>query len=104
MEAGVPVTIEPRSSKVLVFEENGQTIFTSKPVFISDPGGVFAENGFKMTLDEFFRAFSQSFLEMSGIGRYLSDLTVFKTNIRSNGRMAGRSIGYRWISNAGGKS
>lgn len=102
MEKGIPVTIKPTQARVLVFEQDGETIFTSKPVVVPDPGGVYAQNGFRMTLDEFFRVFSQSFLEATGISRYLSNLTVYTANLNSGGRMVGRSTGYKWISKAGG--
>jgi hypothetical protein len=39
MENGIPVTIVPKQ-RVLVFEENGEQIFTSKPVTVDNPGGM----------------------------------------------------------------
>lgn len=102
MEQGIPVTIAPKQARVLVFEQDGETIFTSKPVVVPDPGGVYAQNGFRMTLDEFFRTFSQTFLEATGITKYISRLDGYRLNFNSGGRMVGRSTGYKWISKAGG--
>lgn len=102
MEQGIPVTIAPKRSRVLVFEQDGETIFTSKPVVVPDPGGAYAQNGFKMTLDEFLRTFSQTFLTSTGIAKYLSNLDGYKRNFNSGGRIVGRSAGYKWISKAGG--
>ena len=102
MEAGMPVTIKPSRSAVLRFEIDGQEIFTSNPVTVNNPGGEQAQNGFKMTIDEFFRTFSQSILETTGIGKRLRDLNIFVSKMGIGGRIGGRSTGYQWISSAGG--
>ena len=62
MEQGVPITIKPKNSSVLVFQENGDKIFTKKEIKIQYPGGKEARGSYQKTFDEFFRLyFSQSF-------------------------------------------
>jgi hypothetical protein len=105
MELGVPVTIKPRKN-VLVFESNGETVFTKKPVVINNPGGQEVQGGFEQTMDTFFNSyFSQSFLESSGISKYLKTPTLYhkylSRGVRGGGRASGVSAGYRWISEAG---
>jgi hypothetical protein len=104
MEEGIPVTIKPTRSPVLVFNEGGQTVFTKKPVVISNPGGSQARGSFEKTMDEFIsRYFKQSFLRASGIYDYIKKPTVFKKNIKSGsrlGRSKGIDTGFKWIINA----
>jgi len=104
MEEGIPVTIKPTRSPVLVFNEGGQTVFTKKPVVISNTGGSQARGSFEKTMDEFIsRYFKQSFLRASGIYDYIKKPTVFKKNIKSGsrlGRSKGIDTGFKWIINA----
>lgn len=105
IENGIPVTIRPKNSSVLTFEDNGEQVFTKKPITIINPGGTEAQAGFEQTVSGFFNVFSQSFLKMSGIGKYLQSPKAFAKNFSSgkrNGRNVGVSTGYNWIINAGG--
>lgn len=106
MESGIPVVIRPKNSDVLVFEENGETVFTKNPVYIENPGGQLVQGSFERTFDSFFRSyFSQSFLRASGILDYLKRPTAYKKNFgagANSGKSAGISTGYRWIINAAG--
>lgn len=107
MEEGIPVVIAPKKSNVLVFESNGQTIFTKNPVEVSNPGGIQANGGFEKTINLFFtRYFTQAFLRSSGIDKYLSNPETYKRNIKKGkigGKSVGLSAGYSWIANAGVK-
>jgi hypothetical protein len=105
IENGLSVVIKPRSSEVLAFEEDGEMVFTKKPIRVSNPGGVEAQGGFEQTMDLFFnKYFSQSFLRTSGVAQYLENPVVYKKNLRAGkarGRSKGLSTGYTWIANAG---
>lgn len=105
MEEGIPVTIRPRIAQTLAFEDNGETIFTKGPVMVDNPGGTEVEGGFERVFDMFFnRYFSQAFLRVSGIAKYLENPHVYKKNMpagKKMGRSKGLSTGYRWIANAG---
>lgn len=105
MENGIPVKVLPKKSDVLVFEQDGETVFTKNGVVITNPGGDEVERGFEQVFDSFFRSyFTQAFLKTSGIGEYLSKPTAYKQNLSAGkrmGRSIGVSTGYRWIANAG---
>lgn len=104
MEEGIPVTITPKKNSVLVFEIDGETVFTKNPVHVESPGGSEAEGSYQRTFDDFFsKYFSQIFLRSSGILDYLENPTVFKTNFAKGskyGRSHGVKTGYNWIINA----
>lgn len=105
MEEGMPVVIAPKRSSVLVFEDNGETVFTRNPVEVSNPGGSQVQGGFERTVNMFFtRYFTQAFLKASGVDRYLNNPEVYKKNLqkgRVGGKSVGVSTGYAWIVNAG---
>jgi hypothetical protein len=105
MEYGIPVTISPKKSKVLVFEDNGETVFTRNPVRVENPGGSAAQGSFEQVFDIFFNQyFSQAFLQSSGLMQYLETPVLYKKNLprgKRGGRPSGIDTGYRWIANAG---
>lgn len=105
MENGVPVRIEPRSAQALVFEKDGETIFTKKPINVIDPGGETVQGGYERVFDTFFNQyFTQSFLRHSGIMQNLENAAPFKANLskaKTGGKSAGISVGYKWISKKG---
>ena len=104
MEEGIPVTIKPKISSVLVFTEEGETVFTKSPIVVRNPGGDRVQGSFERTMDEFIlRYFKQSFLRASGIYDYINKPTVFKKNIKAGskvGKSKGIETGFKWIANA----
>ena len=104
MEDGTPVTISPVRSEVLVFEANGQTVFTRKDIDVQNPGGTQVQGSFEKVADEFFRVyFKQSFLKSSGVYSYIKKPVLYKKNFRTGsrvGRSAGVETGFKWIANA----
>jgi hypothetical protein len=104
MENGIPVTITPKRSSVLVFEEGGKTIFTKGSITVRNPGGNYVENGFERTIDEFMlRYFKQSFLRSCGIYDYIKKPVLYKQYLEAgsrSGRSKGVDVGYKWIANA----
>ena len=105
IEDGIAVTIRPKNSEVLSFEEDGEMVFTKGPIRVENPGGTEAQGGFERTVDLFFdKYFSQSFLRTSGVAQYLENPEVYKKNLRAGkarGRSKGVSVGYVWVANAG---
>ena len=105
MEDGIPVVIRPKISDVLVFEENGETIFTRGPVRVDSPGGTQVQGAFEKTFDNFFnKYFTQAFLKSSGVLDYLTSPIAYKKNLKAGKRMGktkGVETGYRWIANVG---
>lgn len=104
MEDGIPVLIRPKKNSVLRFYEGGQTVFTSKPVTVRNPGGEEVQGSFERVFDEFMkRYFTQAFLRASGISDYISNPVIYKTNLKAGakqGRSKGIATGYKWITNA----
>jgi hypothetical protein len=105
MEAGRPVTIRPRNSSVLAFEADGQTVFTKNPVTVDNPGGDVA-GAYEKALESFFNNyFSQAFLRVSGVAKYLENPEIFAKNLaagKRGGRAVGLATGFTWIAKAGG--
>lgn len=54
MENGISIVVEPKLSPMLVFEDNGQTVFTTNSVFIDHPGGDEVANSFGTAVSDFF--------------------------------------------------
>lgn len=104
MEKGKPLIIRPKKSPVLVFEDNGETVFTRKEVKVYNPGGEEAQGGFEEVFDIFMtQYFKQSFIKTSGLYDYIKYPKVFKTNMKSGkrgGKPVGYSTGFKWITNA----
>jgi hypothetical protein len=107
IENGIPVTIRPVRAQALVFEDDGETIFTRQPVEVANPGGTQAQGGFEKTLNLFFtKYFTQAFLKSSGIKDHFKNPTIYKKNLangKARGKTAGVSTGYAWITKAGYK-
>lgn len=105
MEDGVPVVIRPKNASVLTFDDNGEQVFTRKPISVDRPGGKEAQGGYQSAFDSFFRSyFSQAFLRSSGMAKYLESPKAYKNNMlagKSGGKSAGVAVGYRWILEAG---
>mgnify|MGYP001058045488 CR=1 FL=1 len=103
MEEGIPVRIKPTKAKVLSFDSNGEQVFTSKEVYVQNPGGDQVQGSLEATLDSFMNNyFTQAFLYNIGIQEYFSDTSLYKKNFRngvSQGKSAGVLTGYRWIAN-----
>lgn len=103
MEAGLPVVIKPKKS-VLVFEDAGETVFTTKPVTVRSPGGEDVRGSFERIIDQFFKLyFTQAFLRSSGIFDYIQNPIVYKKNLPAGvrqGKAKGVSTGYSWIAKA----
>jgi hypothetical protein len=105
MENGISVRVEPKISPVLVFEENGETVYTRKGVNIENPGGEETVNGLETTFREFFLSYlSQSVMFSSGMMDNLRNPIDFKKNLKAGakgGRSVGVSVGKNWISKDG---
>ena len=103
MESGIPVSIKPKKN-FLVFNVDGETVFTSKEVSVQDPGGRAVQGSYQRIFDQFMtRYFSQSFLRASGIFDYVSKPYIYKKMAglgAKQGRSAGINAGYQWMSNA----
>tara|TARA_B110000503_G_scaffold1165_2_gene1527 strand:+ start:5327 stop:6001 length:675 start_codon:yes stop_codon:yes gene_type:complete len=105
MEEGISVTIRPKTAQVLVFNDNGEEVFTTKPIRISRPGGSEVAGSFESVISSFFENyFQQSYLNSSKIFEDLKRPDAYTLNLRKGirgGKSYGRLVGTRWISQAG---
>lgn len=105
MENGIGVTITPRQADVLVFEDDGNTVFTKGPVNIENPGGENVEGSFQRAFDLFVNSyFAQSFLQIVGVNKKFSSMSTYKQYLKSGikvGKSAGVTAGFKWITNLG---
>jgi hypothetical protein len=101
MEYGISVTITPKR-KVLVFNIDGQSVFTSKPVIVKNPGGNVSGEYEKVFNSFFNNYFTQSYLQSVGILAYLNNPTDFSVSMsKRGGRSKGVAVGRNWIAKAG---
>jgi hypothetical protein len=102
MEEGIPVTIKPVNRQALKFDINGESIFSSKPITVNNPGGDLAQGGLKNTFTQFFTQYvSQSLMDVSGLRQHFESAMEFKQNFsssKSGGKSLGYQVGLRWIS------
>jgi hypothetical protein len=105
MERGIPVTIRPKKASVLSFNDNGEQVFTKKPVLVENPGGENVEGGFERTIKTFFDSyFTQAFLVTSGVLAHLNNPRAYKDNAfagSKQGRALGLKVGYEWATKGG---
>jgi hypothetical protein len=106
MERGISVSISPRNSQALAFEDNGQQVFVKGPVTVNNPGGSQVAGGFEKVFSEFFeKYFTQSFMKASGLDERLRNPIAFVKNFskgKSLGKSLGNDVGYRWIAGKAG--
>jgi len=57
MENSIGVTVAPKNSSVLVFQDNGETVFTTNSIYIAHPGGDAVAESFGKTVEEFFNTY-----------------------------------------------
>ena len=93
MENKISVTIEPKNSEVLSFEEDGETVFVATSVYIANPGGDAVAGSFGRVVEEFFdKYFTQSVLR--GILKDLSTPEEFSQYF-SQGAKSGNAVGVK---------
>jgi|AntAceMinimDraft_5_1070358.scaffolds.fasta_scaffold04331_4 hypothetical protein len=103
MENRIGITISPRDSDVLVFEADGQTVFTRNSIYVASPGGDAVAGSFGKTVDMFFsQYFTQALLRP-----FLQDLETaeqYTNNFRAGtrgGHPVGVKAGQQYLNSAG---
>lgn len=102
MEDGIPVTIVPQTK--LVFDVNGETVFTPNAVTVTNPGGA-TQGEYQRVFNLFFDVYlKQSFLNQTGILGKLNQGKDFDAKFSSamrGGRSLGIQTGYNWMLKVG---
>ncbi len=91
MENRIAITIQPRNSDVLVFEDKGETVFTRNSIYIANPGGDAVAGSFGSVVEEFFAAYFTNSV-LGPIIKDLESLREFSSNFYQ-GSKTGRSVG-----------
>lgn len=104
MENRIAITVSPKNSTVLAFENNGEMVFTPNSVYIAHPGGDAVAHSFGRVVDSFFyEYFTTSFLYP--ILQDLKTADEFVRNFgsaKTGGRIAGVAAGRKYFSLYGG--
>lgn len=103
MENRIEVVVEPRNSDVLVFDLDGEQVFTTNAVYIANPGGDAVAGSFGRTVENFFDVyFTKTLLRpfMKKLENPVEFAQAFGAGARV-GRSAGVSAGRKYIRSAG---
>lgn len=95
MEVGKPITIKPKTSKVLVFEVDGETIFTPNEVRIPNPGGD-VSGEFANAMQSFQTYFKSTFIT-SSLGLKIKKIGLMFKPGRRPSRSAGKAAALNFI-------
>ena len=96
MENDISITITPRRSSLLAFEDGGELIFTRNSITIDHPGGDGVAGSFGETVDNFFNNyFKVSILKsimnnLKSADEFVQDFSYASKSGRSAGVRAGR--------------
>lgn len=103
MENAIGVTIEPRNSPVLVFEDDGETVFTMNEIYVANPGGDEVAGSFGRVVEDFFGNYFTNSLLIPFIAS-LSKPTEYVNNFAAGtrgGKGVGVKTGLRYMKSAG---
>jgi hypothetical protein len=108
MENSIMIEISPRSSNVLAFEADGETVFTTDSIYIDNPGGDEVSGSFGKVIEEFFENYyTNTVLMQSGIFQKLSSPIEysqgFNQGLRGGGFSAGKKAGKKYLTVRGGE-
>lgn len=103
MENQISVTISPKNSEVLVFESDGETVFTVNDIYIANPGGDGVANGFGSTVDFFFSNFFTNALLRPFMKKISTpeEFSQFFAQGTKSGYPVGMSAGQKYITSVG---
>lgn len=104
MEDQIAIVITPRSSNVLAFEYEGETVFTSNSVYIDHPGGDEVAGSFGRVVDEFFLSyFTNAMLQpiIADLENASEYLNHFNAGVNGGGTALGIRAGKEYLSITG---
>jgi hypothetical protein len=106
MENAILIEISPKSSNVLAFEADGESVFTADSIYISNPGGDEVAGSFGRVIEEFFDSYyTNTVLMQSGIMKKLSVPAEysqgFSSGILGGGFNVGKQSGKKYLTMRG---
>jgi hypothetical protein len=107
MENSIVIEVAPKSGGPLVFESEGETVFTSESIYIANPGGDAVSGSFGRVVQDFFENYyTNVVLIQSGIFSKLSTpieyAKSFNAGVSGGGFGVGRNAGKRYLTVRGG--
>lgn len=93
MENAIEVVIEPKNSPVLVFEDGGDTVFTTNAIYVANPGGDEVAGSFGRVVEDFFDNYFQNSLLIPFMAT-LAKANEF-TDSFAEGTRGGKAVGVR---------
>ncbi len=103
MENAIEVVIEPKNSPVLVFEDDGETVFTTNAIYIANPGGDEVAGSFGRVVEDFFDNYFKNSLLLPFMAT-LATADEFTDNFAAGtkgGKGVGVRAGIKYMSSAG---
>jgi hypothetical protein len=102
MENSILIEISPKSSNVLAFEANGETVFTADSIYVANPGGDNVAGAFGNAVEDFFQNYyTNTVLFQSGIFKKLSNPVEFSSGfsagVSGGGFSAGKAAGKKYL-------
>jgi hypothetical protein len=102
MENAILIEISPKSSNVLAFEADGESVFTADSIYIDNPGGDEVSGSFGRVVEEFFdNYYTNTVLMQSGIMQKLSSPVEyaqgFSSGVLGGGFNVGKQSGKRYF-------
>jgi hypothetical protein len=102
MENSIMIEISPKSSNVLAFEVDGETVFTTDSIYIANPGGDEVAGSFGRVVEEFFENYyTNTVLMQSGVFKKLSTpieyVRGFNSGVLGGGFSAGKNAGRKYL-------
>lgn len=100
MENAIAITVEPKNSNVLVFEDEGDTIFTANSVYIAHPGGDAVAGSFAAIIESFFsNYFKNAFLQplINDLMTVKEFSELFPQGAKGGGRDVGIAAGKKYL-------
>lgn len=94
MENGIAITIVPKNANFLVFEYEGETVFTSKAIYIAHPGGDQVAGSFGEVVDDFFNNYFTNAM-LGPLLKKLQNPKEFVNNFSAGAAGGGRGLGIK---------
>jgi hypothetical protein len=102
MENSIMIEVSPKSSNVLAFEADGESVFSADSIYIANPGGDEVAGSFGKTVEDFFdNYYTNTVLMQSGILQRLSNpieyAQGFSSGVLGGGFSSGKIAGKRYL-------
>lgn len=94
MENAIAITIAPKNANVLAFEYEGETVFTSKAIYIAHPGGDEVAGSFGETVNNFFENYFTNTMLLPLLTK-LKNPIGFSNNFSTGAAGGGKALGMR---------